>query len=286
MAIVGPLTSLVLGAIFLILGGSSLGNLGLFGANPTRALSNLGPVSTLLLWLGPINILLGIFNMIPGFPLDGGRVLRSILWAITNDLKKATRWSTWVGQFVAWLFIAAGIAMIFGVNIPFFGTGLISGLWIAFIGWFLFNAAAQSYQQVVIQDMLDGVPVSRLMRSQIPAVTPDVRVDDLVYNHIMGTDERAFPVMDGGNFAGMVCLEDVRKVPKDQWDDVKVGQIMTPADKLDVISPREEASEALQKLARRDVNQVPVVQNGALVGILRRSDIIRWLQLQSDFGRS
>lgn len=278
VTVVGPLTSILLGVIFTFLGAASIPA----GVPLTQALSQLDPLSTLLLWLGPINILLGIFNLIPGFPLDGGRILRSILWKISGDLRRATRWATMVGQGVAWLFIITGISMVFGIQIPILGTGLIAGLWLAFIGWFLNNAASQSYQQVVVQDLLEGVSVSRLMRSNAPTVDPGVPVSRLVYDYIMGTDERAFPVIEGERLVGLVCLEDVRKIPREEWNQTLVNQVMTPADQLDIVSPREDATDALAKLARRDVRQVPVVQNGELVGMLRRRDIMRWLQLQSD----
>ena len=282
VTIVGPLTSLILGALFIYLG--SL-NANLTGGNIQQILAGLDPVSTLLLWLGPINILLGIFNLIPGFPLDGGRVLRSILWAITNDLRRATRWASLVGQGVAWMFIIAGIATIFGFQIPFIGGGLIGGLWLAFIGWFLNNAASQSYQQVVVQDLLEGVPVARLMRQDAPTITTDIPVSALIYDYVMGTDEHAFPVVDNEKLIGLVCLEDIRKVPREEWDRTQVSQIMTPYDQLDTVNPREDATQALEKLGRRDVRQVPVVQNGELVGLLRRRDIMRWLQIQSETAR-
>lgn len=282
VSIVGPLMSLILGAIFLMLGRANIGNITAITADPTRLLASLDPITTLLMWLGPVNIILGIFNLIPGFPLDGGRVLRSILWAATGNLRRATRWATTVAHLIAWLFILGGIAMAFGLSIPFFGTGLVSGLWLAFIGWFLNNAASQSYQQVVVEDMLEGVRVGRLMKSSIPTVTPNMPVSDLVYNYVMGTDDQAFPVLQNDRLAGLVCLEDIRKVPRTNWDATSVAQIMTPVEKLDVVSPQEDASEALQKLTQRDVRQMPVVQDGRLVGVLRRRDILRWLQLQSN----
>jgi Zn-dependent protease/CBS domain-containing protein len=279
IAIVGPITSVALGILFIFMAGINI-QAGL--ESPQQFLGQLDPWSTLLLWLGPINILLGIFNMVPGFPLDGGRVLRSILWAMTNNLRRATRWATAVGQTVAWLFIITGIAMVFGLEVPFFGTGLMSGLWLAFIGWFLNNAAAQSYQQVVVQDMLEGVTVSRLMREDAPTVEPELPISTLVYDHIMGTDEHAFPVLEDERLVGLITLEDVRKVPREEWDEIRVREIMTPSEELDVISRREDATEALQKITRRDVRQLPVVQDGRLVGLLRRRDIMRWLQLQSE----
>ncbi len=207
---------------------------------------------------------------------------RSTLWAITNNLRTATRWATWIAQLIAWAFIIAGISMFFGVRIPYFGTGFLSGFWLAFIGWFLNNAATQSYQQVVVQDMLEGIPVSRLMRSDAPSVSPDLSISQLVDDYIMGTDERSFPVLDGERLAGVVSLEDVRKVPRQDWDTTLVRQIMTPGDKVDIVTPREDMTEAMEVFNRRDLRQLPVMQDGHLVGMLRRRDIIRWLQLQSD----
>lgn len=282
IAIVGPITSIVLGVIFLFAANVTAGGLQNIGVRPQTAIAQLDPLSTLLLWLGPINILVGIFNLIPGFPLDGGRILRSILWAITNSLRRATRWASYVGQAIAWLMIIAGIAMVFGIRIPIFGSGLIGGLWLAFIGWFLNNAAVQGYQQVVIQDILEGVPVERLMRADVPTVPPHISVSSLVHEYIMQTDERAFPVLDGDRLVGLVTLEDVRQVPREAWDTTSVEQIMTPAGELDIVSSREDASDALNKLMRRDVRQVPVIENGHLVGIVRRRDIIKWLQIHSE----
>ncbi len=284
MAIVGPLTSIVLGIIFILLARGLANGLGDLTGGPVRSLARLGPVATMLLWLGPINLILGIFNLIPGFPLDGGRVLRSILWAATHNLRRATFWATWVGRIVAWAFIVAGVAMIFGVNIPLLGGGFISGLWLAFIGWFLSSAATSSYQQVVVHDLLEGVPVAKLMRNDVHVVPPDASVADLTYRWIMGTDERAFPVMENDCLVGLVCLEDVRKVPREQWDTTRVRDIMTPTDQLATVTPGEDAGEALDELARRDVRQVPVVENCRVVGLLRRRDIMRWLQVQSGRG--
>lgn len=286
IAIVGPLTSIVLGIIFVLLAG--LGLVGPFRGlgNPTDLMAQLNPLQTILLYLGPVNVLLGVFNLIPGFPLDGGRVLRAILWALTHNLRRATRWASWVGQGVAWLFILGGIAMVFGADIPLFGTGFISGLWLAFIGWFLNNAAQQSYQQVVIHDLLAGVPVGTLMRSNAPTVPRTISVASLVHDHIMGTDERAFPVMDGDRMVGLVSLEDVRRVPREAWERTSVSQIMTPADQLVITNPRAEAAAALDGLAQKGVGQLPVLEGDRLVGMVRRRDIMRWLQLHADMARS
>ena len=284
MAIVGPITSVVIGVICLLAAGLFMRLPAGALASPGSAFAALDPLTTLLLWLGPINILLGIFNMLPGFPLDGGRVLRAVLWAATGNFRTATRWAARVGQAVAWLMIFTGIAMAFGVEVPFFGTGVVSGLWLAFIGWFLSSAARQSEQQVVIHDMLEGVPAARLMRSNVLAVPPMISVGQLVYRYVMGTDEQAFPVLEGDRLLGLVTLEDIRKVPREEWDTTMARDIMTPANQLAVVRPQDDAATALDKLMEHDVRQVPVIADGHLVGLVRRRDIMRWLQLQAPTG--
>lgn len=280
MAFLGPLTSIVIGVILTVIVSLTLPTAPAV-TDPVGVMRQLGPVSTLFLWLGSINIVLGVFNLIPGFPLDGGRILRSAIWAATDDLVTATRWASWVGQGIAWLMILGGISMVFGARLPVIGGGFVDGLWLAFIGWFLSNAASQSYRQVVVQDLLEDVPVSELMRKGPPTVTSDLSVHSLVYDHLMGTDERAFPVVDAGSLVGLVTLEDIRRVERSSWPTTTVRDIMTPAPQLLLAGVDEDASESLNKLTQRDVNQLPVVQNGQLVGLLRRRDIVRWLQLQS-----
>lgn len=286
ITIVGPITSLALGLVFVVIAGLLSGTVSASLGQATGIIAQLSPLATLLFWLGSVNLLLGAFNMIPGFPLDGGRILRSILWAITDNLRKATRWASYVGQAIAWLMIIGGIAMAFGITIPFFGTGLINGLWLAFIGWFLNSASSQSYQQIVIQDIFEGVPVNRMMRTNAPTVNPDVSVQSLIHDYVMGSDDHAFPVLEGDRLVGMVTLEDVRGVPKDRWEQTHVRAIMTPDENLVTVSPGEDASDALRMLMQRDARQLPVVEGTQLIGLLRRSDIIRWLQLQSDATRS
>lgn len=284
MAILGPITSLVIGGILVWIAGLGIGPLREAMADPAEALGQINPALTLFMWLGSVNITVGLFNLIPGFPLDGGRVLRSILWAVTDNLRQATRWASWVGQGIAWLMIFAGIAMTFGAQIPILGTGLGNGLWLAFIGWFLNNASAQSYQKIVVQDILEDIPVARMMRSDPPTLSSGISVSNMVHDHVMGTDEYCFPVLYDGHIVGIVTLEDVRAVSRDTWDATIVRQIMTPADQLVTVAPDEDAAEALNKLMRRDVRQLPVLRDGELAGVLRRRDIIRWLQLHSELG--
>ena len=284
VTIVGPLTSFILGVFFLILGTGSVtfGNVDI--TNLPAMLSQLGPISTILLWLGSVNILVGLFNLIPGFPLDGGRILRSILWAITDNLSKATRWASWIGQAVAWALILAGISMMFGVTIPLLGSGFINGIWIMFIGWFLQNAAVQSYRKVVVEDILEDVPVKRMMYTDVPVVHADLTVAKLVDDYIMKSDNRAFIVFDGEKMLGLVTIEDVRKTAPEARSLTLVRDVMTPSQKMIVVAPDEEASEAFYRLQSEDIRQLPVVNGNKIVGLLRRKDIIRWLQLQSHFG--
>jgi Zn-dependent protease/CBS domain-containing protein len=281
MAIMGPVTSLVIGGALLLLVAFAANDL-TTATTTAGMLTQLSPTWTIVAWLGSVNILLGIFNMIPGFPLDGGRVLRSIIWAITDNLTQATRVASWSGRIVAWLMIAAGIAMAFGVQIPFLGQGLVGGLWLAFIGWFLHNAAVQSYQQLIIRDALEDVCISDLMRRSPPTVSADLTVAELVHDYIMQTDDQGFAVVDGGRLEGLVSVEQVRDIQQDTWTTTRVRDIMTPASELSPLRPDDDANQALERLSDQNVREVPVLRNGQLEGLVRRRDIVRWLRLQSD----
>jgi Zn-dependent protease/CBS domain-containing protein len=281
IALAGPIVSMLLGTGFLIAAGLAGARPASAAGDPTMALVALDPAPTLLLWLGSANIVVGLFNLIPGFPLDGGRVLRAILWSTVGSFRTATRWAAWMGQLVAWLLIVAGIAMAFGVQLPLLGGGLVSGIWVAFVGWFLHSAAIQSYQQVALRDMLMGVPAARLMRSDVPTAPPAITVGELVHHYVLGTDEHAFPVLAEDRLVGLVTLEDIRKVPREDWNTLQAASIMTPADELAAVAPQADAAQALEKLVRRDVRQVPVVYQGHLIGLVRRRDIMRWLELRS-----
>jgi Zn-dependent protease len=286
MALIGPVVSLAIGVVFLLVGGLIAGATGGTTASPVETISRLSPLSTLLLWFGPINIFIGLFNLIPAFPLDGGRILRAALWAMTKNFRKATRWATGMGQLMGWLFIIAGLGLAFGSIVMLFAPGVINGVWSAFIGWFLIDAASQSYQQTVIQDLLDDVPVTLLMRNDAPVAPPDLPVSALIYDFIIKTGESAFPVVEGDRIVGMVSLADARKVPREAWDTTPVSQIMTRAEQLTAVTPQENASDALDRLERRNVRQAPVIQDGRLIGLLRRRDIMKWLHTHSGFATS
>src|SRR5690606_36047103 len=176
MALAGPLTSLALGALFLGLGVSTAGPMPDVIDDPEALVRSLSPLSTLFFWLGPINIVLAIFNLVPGFPLDAGRVLRALVWGATGSLERATRIASGSGRFFAWLLIGTGLAMALGVRVPFFGTGVLGGLWLALIGWFLNNAAVMSYRQLLVRESLGDVKVARLMNPSVQDVSPQLSV--------------------------------------------------------------------------------------------------------------
>lgn len=282
ITIVGPLTSFIIGIFFLAMGTVTASGRTFFVTDPAATLSQFSPLTTLLLWLGSVNIMVGIFNLIPGFPLDGGRVLRSILWAITGNLRRATRWASFVGQGIAWLMILAGIAMFFDFELPVLGSGFASGIWLVFIGWFLNSAAVQSYRQLVLQDILEDVEVGRLMRSNPVTVAPDISVDRLVNEHFLGSGNDAFPVDSIDGIIGMVTLDDARKLAREEWQDKSVADIMTPLAQLSVLGPYDDASEALNILRTSEVKQLLVMRGRELLGIIDQRDLIRWLQIQSE----
>lgn len=282
MAAVGPLVSLVLG-IAAILAGSALASdvMSRYGEEPVLAMRALGPVSTLLLWLGPINVLLGLFNLIPGFPLDGGRVLRAILWWSSGNLERATRWAARVGRAFAWVLMAAGISMLFGMRVPLLGAGVGQGLWLLLIGWFLNNAARASYQQLLVRTAFEDLTVADMMRRHPQLVAPEVTVDELVRDYFMQSDQQAFPVVGiDGRLLGLVEMPQVRAVSRQEWSITKVRDIMTPAEEVEAVTPDEDAVHALHSLA--DHEQVPVVVQGRVAGVLQRQDLMRWLALRTD----
>jgi CBS domain-containing protein len=184
-----------------------------------------------------------------------------------------------VGQAFSWVLIATGFAMALGVRVPFFGTGAVGGLWLALIGWFLGNAARQSYQVRLIEDQLASLPVSRVMHHDYRVVEPDASVQDLVDDGFLVLSQRAYPVVSDGELRGMVSLEDVRRLGRDQWPLRCAADVMTPLDRLHTVAPSQSASATLALLAERGVNQLPVVEHGRVVGLVTREDILKWMVL-------
>lgn len=286
IAIVGPISSVVLGIAMLMLAAFVTGAT-MHGAqfdSAADAVAHMGPLTTLLVWLGPVNIMVGLFNLIPGFPLDGGRILRSILWKISGDLHRATRWSTTTGQLVGWAFIVMGIFMAFGYRVPFFGTGVAGGLWLGLIGLFLRNAAMQHQVGATIEGALSGLRVGDMMRTNGPWVGAAISLRTLVDEFFMHREDEAYPVFDGAQFVGVVAFEDMRRIPVEAWELRTARDVMTKVANLVTVEPNDDAFEALRRLGNAGVRQLPVVSEGALVGVVYQNDIARWLELQSRTG--
>lgn len=263
MAFVGPLSSLVMGGIcFAVL---------IFAPPlPLEAMA-------VLAYLAIINVMLGVFNLIPGFPLDGGRVFRSILWWMTGNLRKATRIAAATGQVIAYLFIFGGLFLAF--------TGdFLSGIWIIFIGWFLNNAAESSYRQTAMEENLKGVKVAEVMINEPCTVSPDTKLDELVHGYMLKRNVRALPVVEGNELVGLVTLSDVKAIPSDRWHEVPVSQVMSQRSKLVTLNPQDDMGKAVHALAEEDLNQVPVIEEGKLVGLVNRSNVIRFLQVREELG--
>lgn len=278
MAVIGPVVSAVIGLAATFIGAALVGapmQSAMESGDPLAiqaAYADAGPFATLLLWLGPINLLLGIFNIIPGFPLDGGRVLRSIIWGITDDLRKATRWASLIGQVFAWALMAFGV-------LNFFAGAWTSGLWLLLIGWFLNNAARMSYQQLLIRQALENVPVSQVMRSSFATIPPDLTVEDFMRDHALSSEQQVFPIEVDGYLLGTVGIEQVRHVPRDEWPRATVEQIMIPRAQLPTLPPDAGAERALFELARSDVDQLVILEGRKLLGLVRREDLLRWLDI-------
>jgi len=283
IAVVGPVTSLVLGVGALLLGralagpelalATSLADL----AAVHGALAHVGPLATLLLWLGPVNILLALFNIIPGFPLDGGRVLRSLLWALTGDLRRATRWASLAGQLVAWVLMTLGM-------VDVFRGALGSGLWLVLIGWFLNNAARASYQELLARRALEDVSVADVMRTRVERVEPALSLAAFVREHLLASDQRLFPVERAGEWLGVVCFEDVKSLPQGDWSRVRIADLMIPLAEIQPLHPAQTADAALEQLGKRGVEQLLVVDHGRVLGLIVRADLLRWMSLRSGQG--
>ncbi len=265
IAIVGPLTSLALAGIFYGL------HLLLVSANQILAAS-------LMWWLAWINVLLAVFNLIPGFPLDGGRIFRALVWHRTHDYHRATRIATKVGQGIAYAFIAGGIALIFVLGLWF------NGMWLIFIGWFLNDAARASYRQVLLRDALIGITARQVTDYGCPLIPPHMNLIELVQQYILSTGRSCFLISWGAELEGMVTLQQIKKVPRDRWAITSVQDIMTPASKLKLAYADQDILSVLQEMDGESANHIPVIEAGKAIGVINREDIARFLRTRAQFG--
>lgn len=231
------------------------------------------PVAAVVGYLAMINALVVGFNMIPAFPLDGGRVLRSILWHFKGNLRWATKISSSLGS-------AFGLFLIFFSIVSLVGGNVIGAIWQFLIGMFLRNAAQMSYQQVLIRRSLEGEPVSRFMHHDVITVSPDLPVDEFVENYVYRFHHKMFPVTSGDELLGCVTTRSLHAVPREQWNTTFVSSIMGNCDKENTTSPDADAMEALTQLNRTGASRMMVVEQGRLVGLLSLKDLMKFIALK------
>jgi Zn-dependent protease len=263
VAVVGPLTSFVLAALAFL------------GANLIAE-----PMTqATLAYLAIVNLLLGGFNLIPGFPLDGGRVFRSIVWQATGSLRRATEVAGRAGQLVAYGFFFLAFLMIINGN-------WLGGIWIAAIGWFLHNAASASVEQVRVEQVLRRTRVGQMLRPDTRTVPPDVSVAELIDRHLLPLNRRAMPVADGDRVIGIVTLGDIREVPIERRSFTTVATVMGGGGNGSLVSitPNDSLAVALERLSQGDYEQLPVLDDGRFVGMVTRGDVIRQFQLRETLG--
>ena len=264
MAAAGPACSLAIG--------------GLFGLVWFLTMDTLEPLAAMSFYLALANGLLAAFNLIPGFPLDGGRVFRSILWRSTGNYARSTRIAAQVGRGVAYTFIAGGIAIMFLFH------EWLSGLWLAFIGWFLDNAASMSYRQAQWREALRELTASQMMTSDYIIVPPTISVNQLVQEYVLPKGHHLFLVTEGDRFKGILTLQNIKSVPQSKWDMTQVEKIMVPAERLKVVSPEQDGLSVVEQMEENELNQMPVASEGRIIGLVTRDNLLRFLRTRTELG--
>jgi Zn-dependent protease len=260
IAIAGPLASWVLAILFAVL----------------WLVFRSEGVALIFAYLGLINFVLGFFNLLPGLPLDGGRIFRSIVWGRVHDLTKATKIASNVGQAIAWLMIGGGILWVFFLN--------IGGLWYVLIGLFLKNASEQAYAQVLVERALKGVVAADIMRLPTLPVPENWSLQRLADERILGDAERVFLTESLDRVSGLITITDLTRVPRARWSETVVREAMVPSENVHTIAPDTTVLEAMRLMQEHDVNQLPVLQDGRMLGMLTRADVLQRLELKALVG--
>ena len=263
IALAGPVTSVALAVLFGLVWRVSSGSPG-----PFHALSG---------WLAWINMAIAVFNLIPGFPLDGGRVFRALVWSVTGSLQRATRIASNVGRIVAFGFILFGLWQAFGGN-------WVNGLWIAFIGWFLDNAAVQTSRHVDLEELLAGHTVREVMMTDCPSISRTETLEVVVDQAVLPSGRRCFPVVGEGGFEGLLTLHGVKAVPRHRWSSTYAGDAMVARPNLKTVRPDDELNTVLERMAADDVNQYPVLEDGRFVGMVARDRMLGFIQTRTELG--
>ena len=264
IAIAGPLVSFILAGIFALLETVS---------------ASFSPLLALAKYLAYINGTLGLFNLIPGFPLDGGRVFRAIVWGITQNFHKANQIAATVGRAIAFIFILVGVWQVFSGN-------FLGGIWIAFIGWFLESAANAQLQQQAIQDLLSGHTVSQAMNQSYTIIPSNTTIQQLADEHILGEGRRFFIIEEMDKVLGILTLHNIKEVPRSDWSNTTVDQRMIPADQMHRAYPDEALWDALKMMDENGVNQVPVMEGEHMLGVLSREGVISFLRTLQELNQT
>lgn len=262
IAIAGPATSFLLAGLF---------------AGIWQVVRDVPILAAPAIWLARINFMVAAFNLIPGFPLDGGRLLRALVWRWTGSLRRASEAASFLGQLVAFAFIGWGIFTVLGGDV-------IGGMWIAFIGWFLQNAAAASRAEVNLREMLRDVTVGHAMTRDCRRVERGASLDRVVHEEVLGAGRRCFVVTEDGRLAGLLTLHEIKAVPKERWAVVTVGEVMTPADKVTTVDPKTDLLTALETMDDANVAQMPVVEAGELLGMIGREQVLHYVRVRGELG--
>jgi Zn-dependent protease/CBS domain-containing protein len=268
MAAAGPATSVFIGvaglgiAVFL---------------DPRAAVPNVEAIQAVAGYLGTVNLYLAAFNLIPGFPLDGGRVLRSAIWAISGDRNRATGIAARGGQLVA---LALGAFVVYEVIV----LREVSGLWLGLIAYFLYNAATSTLQQEKVAAVIGGATVGPLMTTDFRSTSPGAMVGDVIRDLVLPMNLRAIPVLSGGRLVGLVAIGDLRKVDQTRWAETPVEAVMTPVSDLPTVSPDDPLGAALERFGATDLPLLPVTKENRLVGLLYRESVIGFVRMREVLG--
>jgi Zn-dependent protease/CBS domain-containing protein len=259
IAVVGPISSVGMAGLFYLL------------AYTTHTWSL--PTAAVLQYLGMINLLLAIFNMVPAFPLDGGRILRAALWGWKGNLRWATRVASRFG-------VAFGIILIVLGIIRFLSGAFINGMWLFLIGLFIQSAAKMSYQQLLTRRALEGEPLDRFMKSDPVTVSPQMSIGELVNDYFLRRNYKLYPVVQGGRLVGCITSGQVKEVPRKEWDNKTVAEIATQCSPDNTIEPKTDAIEALAAMRRNNTSRLMVVRENRLIGIITLKDMLEFLSMK------
>ncbi len=259
VAIAGPVVSFALAFLF----GALKGPLGTISPH-------LGAMSD---WLATINWVVAVFNLLPGFPLDGGRVFRAIVWGLTRDASKGMLWAVAAGKGLAYGLLFLGVLVVFTTGL------LLNGLWLAAIGWFLLTAAEASGRDFVLRRIMKNVKAKDIMRHEVPLVPSHIAIQDWIHDYVLRTGQRAFLVEEGGHIIGLITLADANRIPRERWAEVEVYQAMTPLARLYTVTPDTPLLEVVKLMDEHSLNQIPVMIGDRVAGWIDRARLVETLQL-------